>query len=37
MLAALLGQGMAAGDALEAAVWLHGSDIPVPATPSKGI
>jgi hydroxyethylthiazole kinase-like uncharacterized protein yjeF len=26
MLAALLGQGMAAGDALEAAVWLHGSD-----------
>jgi hydroxyethylthiazole kinase-like uncharacterized protein yjeF len=24
MLAALLGQGMAAGDALEAAVWLHG-------------
>ena len=25
MLVALLGQGMAAGDALEAAVWLHGS------------
>jgi hydroxyethylthiazole kinase-like uncharacterized protein yjeF len=25
MVAALLGQGMAAGDALEAAVWLHGS------------
>jgi len=25
MLAALLGQGMAAGDALEAAVWLHGN------------
>jgi hydroxyethylthiazole kinase-like uncharacterized protein yjeF len=25
MLAALLGQGMAAGDALEAAVWLHGA------------
>jgi hydroxyethylthiazole kinase-like uncharacterized protein yjeF len=37
MLAALLGQGMVAGDALEAAVWLHGSDIPVPATPLKGI
>ena len=28
MLAALLGQGMAAGDALEAAVWLHGNDRP---------
>ncbi len=28
MAAALLGQGMAAGDALEAAVWLHGSDLP---------
>jgi hydroxyethylthiazole kinase-like uncharacterized protein yjeF len=27
MVAALLGQGMAAGDALEAAVWLHGSPI----------
>jgi len=27
MLAALLGQGMAAGDALEAAVWLHGNAI----------
>ncbi|MDO9636801.1 MAG: NAD(P)H-hydrate dehydratase [Thiobacillus sp.] len=25
MVAALLGQGMAAGDALEAACWLHGS------------
>ncbi|MDP2056555.1 MAG: ADP/ATP-dependent (S)-NAD(P)H-hydrate dehydratase, partial [Thiobacillus sp.] len=25
MLAALLGQGMAVGDALEAAVWLHGN------------
>jgi hydroxyethylthiazole kinase-like uncharacterized protein yjeF len=25
MVAALLGQGMAAGDALEAAVWLHGN------------
>lgn len=29
MLAALLGQGMAAGDALEAAVWLHGG-VPPP-------
>jgi len=28
MVAALLGQGMAAGDALEAAVWLHGGDTP---------
>jgi hydroxyethylthiazole kinase-like uncharacterized protein yjeF len=28
MVAALLGQGMAAGDALEAAVWLHGSGLP---------
>jgi len=28
MLAALLGQGMAAGDAIEAAVWLHGSEFP---------
>ncbi len=37
MLAALLGQGKAAGDALEAAVWLHGSDIHVPAMPSTGI
>ena len=27
MVAALLGQGMAAGDALEAAVWLHGRSI----------
>lgn len=27
MVAALLGQGMAAGDALEAAVWLHGCDM----------
>ena len=28
MVTALLGQGMAAGDALEAAVWLHGSSAP---------
>ena len=28
MAVALLGQGMAAGDALEAAVWLHGGDAP---------
>jgi len=28
MLAALLGQGMAAGDAIEAAVWLHGREFP---------
>lgn len=33
MVAALLGQGMAAGDALEAAVWLHGCDRGT-ATPS---
>ncbi|MHB1075046.1 NAD(P)H-hydrate dehydratase [Thiobacillus sp.] len=33
MVAALLGQGMAAGDALEAAVWLHGCDMGT-ATPS---
>jgi hypothetical protein len=26
MVAALLGQGMAEGDALEAAVWLHGGE-----------
>lgn len=30
MVAALLGQGMAAGNALEAAVWLHGSSMPAP-------
>ena len=28
MVTALLGQGMAAGDALEAAVWLHGKETP---------
>ncbi|MBI3432668.1 MAG: NAD(P)H-hydrate dehydratase [Hydrogenophilales bacterium] len=28
MATALLGQGMAAGDALEAAVWLHGKEVP---------
>jgi len=33
MVAALLGQGLAAGDALEAAVWLHGCDMDT-ATPS---
>ena len=33
MVTALLGQGMAAGDALEAAVWLHGCDRSA-ATPS---
>ena len=32
MVAALLGQGMAAGDALEAAVWLHGSGVPAPTS-----
>ena len=32
--AALLAQGMAAGDALEAAVWLHGRE---PARSSAGI
>jgi hydroxyethylthiazole kinase-like uncharacterized protein yjeF len=34
MVAALLGQGMAAGDALEAAVWLHGRDVAGAATSS---
>lgn len=37
MVAALLGQGMAAGDALEAAVWLHGSDMLRPAMSSAAI
>jgi len=37
MVAALLGQGMAAGDALEAAVWLHGIDLPRPVMPSAAI
>ncbi len=37
MVAALLGQGMAAGDALEAAVWLHGCDLgtAIPSTASR--
>jgi hydroxyethylthiazole kinase-like uncharacterized protein yjeF len=30
MVAALLAQGMAPGDAIEAAVWLHGSGVPAP-------
>ncbi len=37
MITALLGQGMAAGDALEAAVWLHGNDFPHPAAPSTAV
>ncbi|MBI1284934.1 MAG: NAD(P)H-hydrate dehydratase [Thiobacillus sp.] len=37
MLAALLGQGMAAGDALEAAVWRHGSDTHHAVMPSAMI
>ncbi len=31
LVAALLAQGMAAGDALEAAVWRHGSEPPIPS------
>jgi len=36
MLAALLGQGMAGGDALEAAVWLHGQPLPAHCTAMAG-
>ncbi|MGE5318577.1 MAG: NAD(P)H-hydrate dehydratase [Hyphomicrobiaceae bacterium] len=37
MVTALLAQGMTAGDALEAAVWLHGRQVPRPVTPSTAI
>ncbi|MGA9163978.1 MAG: NAD(P)H-hydrate dehydratase [Thiobacillus sp.] len=37
MVAALLGQGMDAGNALEAAVWLHGGTTPPPSVSRRGI